>query len=71
MQSRLAMLTRCEISNPPAFGARIAAAIMGDPELQAQWDRDLVTMSSRIGQMRTALYETLTKLGPSISLSAR
>ncbi|KAJ0109348.1 Aspartate aminotransferase [Diaporthe amygdali] len=63
VESRLAQLTRSHISNPPAFGARIAAAILGDSELRTQWKRDLVTMSSRIAGMRKALYEELVKLG--------
>lgn len=62
VESRLAQITRAHISNPPAFGARIAAAILGDSKLRAQWDRDLVTMSSRIAGMREALYKELEKL---------
>lgn len=31
--------------------------------MRAQWDRDLVTMSSRIAGMREALYKELDKLG--------
>ncbi|KAL1863108.1 hypothetical protein Daus18300_008100 [Diaporthe australafricana] len=63
VESRLAQLTRAHISNPPAYGARIAAAILGDSWLREQWERDLVTMSSRIAGMRKALYEELEKLG--------
>lgn len=63
VESRLAQITRAHISNPPAFGARIAAAILGGKELRAQWHRDLVTMSSRISGMREALYKELEKLG--------
>lgn len=63
VESKLAQLTRAQISNPPAFGARIAAAILADGELRAQWGRDLVTMSARIAGMRKALHEELVKLG--------
>lgn len=63
VESNLAQITRAHISNPPAFGARIAAAILGDSQLRVQWDRDLVTMSSRIAGMRKALYKELEKLG--------
>lgn len=59
---------RAHISNPPAFGARIAAAILGDSQMRAQWDQDLITMSSRIAGMRKALYEELEKLGKHINL---
>lgn len=63
VESNLAQITRAHISNPPAFGARIAAAILGDSQLRAQWDRDLATMSSRIAGMRKALFRELEKLG--------
>lgn len=63
VQSNLAQITRAHISNPPAFGARIAAAILDDSQLRAQWDWDLVTMSSCIAGMREALYKELEKLG--------
>lgn len=69
VESRLAQITRAHISNPPAFGARIAAAILRDRELRAQWERDLVTMSSRIAGMREALYKELKRLGRSRALS--
>ncbi|POR31111.1 Aspartate aminotransferase [Tolypocladium paradoxum] len=62
VESRFAQLTRAEISNPPAFGARIAATILGDSELRRQWGRDLATMSSRISGMRKALYEEIERL---------
>lgn len=55
-------MIRAEISNPPAFGARIVAAVLEDEEFYAQWRKDLVTMSSRIAEMRWQLYQGLTKL---------
>ncbi|THW27734.1 aromatic-amino-acid aminotransferase [Aureobasidium pullulans] len=60
-QSALESLTRIEFSNSPAYGARIAATILQDKELVAQWHKDLVTMSSRITDMRDALYQSLSK----------
>ncbi|TIA00698.1 aromatic-amino-acid aminotransferase [Aureobasidium pullulans] len=60
-QSALESLTRIEFSNPPAYGARIAATILQDKELVAQWHKNLVTMSSRIADMRGALYQSLSK----------
>ncbi|TIA11668.1 aromatic-amino-acid aminotransferase [Aureobasidium pullulans] len=60
-QSALESLTRIEFSNPPAYGARIAATILQDTELVAQWHKDLVTMSSRIADIRGALYQSLSK----------
>ncbi|KAJ5973315.1 hypothetical protein N7481_010525 [Penicillium waksmanii] len=61
--SSLARMIRVEISNPPAFGARVVVAILEDEELYAQWRKDLVMMSSRIAEMGRELYQGLTELG--------
>ncbi|KAF2684377.1 aspartate aminotransferase [Lentithecium fluviatile CBS 122367] len=61
--SQLAILQRSEISNPPAYGARIASLILNDPTLFAEWERDLKTMSGRIIDMRKALRTKLEELG--------
>ena len=60
--SQLAILQRSEISNPPAYGARIASLILNDPKLFAQWEEDLRTMSGRIKEMRKALRSKLEEL---------
>ncbi|KAJ6172053.1 Aspartate aminotransferase cytoplasmic [Penicillium chermesinum] len=61
--SQLAILQRSEISNPPAYGARIASRILNDPVLFAQWEEDLRTMSGRIQEMRRGLRERLEARG--------
>lgn len=61
--SQLAILQRSEISNPPAYGARIASMILNDQKLFAQWEEDLRTMSGRIIEMRKALRNKLEKMG--------
>ncbi|KAK2813635.1 hypothetical protein FQN50_000032 [Emmonsiellopsis sp. PD_5] len=61
--SQLAILQRSEISNPPAYGARIAALVLNDPVLFAEWEGDLRTMSGRIIEMRKGLRERLEKRG--------
>jgi aspartate aminotransferase, cytoplasmic len=61
--SQLAILQRSEISNPPIYGARIAMTCLNDPELFAEWERDLKTMSGRIIDMRKALRSKLEQLG--------
>lgn len=61
--SQLAILQRSEISNPPAYGARIAATILNDETLFAEWEENLRTMSGRIIEMRTALREKLESMG--------
>jgi aspartate aminotransferase len=61
--SQLAVLQRSEISNPPAYGARIASLVLNDPALFRQWEDDLRTMSGRIISMRRALRDRLEQLG--------
>ncbi|KIW19574.1 hypothetical protein PV08_00147 [Exophiala spinifera] len=63
VSSQLAILQRSEISNPPAYGARIASTVLNDPELFAQWEADLRTMSGRIIEMRKSLKAELDRLG--------
>ncbi|KAF4766077.1 hypothetical protein HAV15_010754 [Penicillium sp. str.  len=61
--SQLAILQRSEISNPPAYGARIASRVLNDPELFKEWEADLRTMSGRILDMRQGLRDRLEKRG--------
>ncbi|KAF2201547.1 aspartate aminotransferase [Delitschia confertaspora ATCC 74209] len=61
--SQLLILQRSEISNPPAYGARIASLILNDPALFAEWEENLRTMSGRIITMRNALRSKLEELG--------
>ncbi|WPK25645.1 hypothetical protein PUMCH_002969 [Australozyma saopauloensis] len=63
IKSQLNKLTRSEISNPPAYGAKIVATVLTDPESRKQWEEDLVTMSSRIIKMRNELKLKLIGLG--------
>ncbi|KAH8644773.1 Aspartate aminotransferase,cytoplasmic [Alternaria alternata] len=61
--SQLAILQRSEISNPPAYGARIASTVLNDPQLFAEWENNLRTMSGRIKEMRKALRSKLEDMG--------
>ncbi|OJJ46591.1 hypothetical protein ASPZODRAFT_66640 [Penicilliopsis zonata CBS 506.65] len=61
--SQLAILQRSEISNPPAYGARIASLILNDSQLFAEWEADLRTMSGRIQEMRAGLRARLEERG--------
>ncbi|KAI1099345.1 pyridoxal phosphate-dependent transferase [Jackrogersella minutella] len=61
--SQLAILQRSEISNPPLYGARIASTVLNDPQLFAEWEENLRTMSGRIISMRKALRAKLEELG--------
>ena len=61
--SQLAILQRSEISNPPAYGARVASLVLNDSELFKEWEGNLLTMSGRIKDMRRALRGKLEELG--------
>jgi len=50
-------------SNPPIYGAKIVAAILGDPELTKQWEQEVAGMAKRIISMRQALVDNLKKCG--------
>lgn len=60
--SQLAILQRSEISNPPAYGARIASLVLNDEALFAEWKENLRTMSGRIIEMRNQLRAKLEEL---------
>ncbi|KAI1455423.1 aminotransferase class I and II [Annulohypoxylon moriforme] len=62
MSSILENAQRATISNPPAYGARIAATVLSTPPIAGQWAKDLITMSTRIKTMRHKLYDELTSL---------
>jgi aspartate aminotransferase len=61
--SQLSILQRSGISNPPAYGARIAGRVLNDPGLFAEWEDDLRTMSGRIAEMRRGLRQRLEAKG--------
>ena len=61
--SILENVQRSTVSNPPAFGARIAAAVLGDESISKQWAEDMLTMSRRIKSMRQKLLDELVRLG--------
>jgi len=60
--SQLAILQRSEISNPPAYGARIASLILNDESLFKEWEDNLRTMSGRIKTMRKELRGKLEEM---------
>uniref|UniRef100_L2GG49 Aspartate aminotransferase n=1 Tax=Colletotrichum fructicola (strain Nara gc5) TaxID=1213859 RepID=L2GG49_COLFN len=62
VNSILENVQRATVSNPPAFGARIAAKVLGTPEIREQWAKDLITMSGRIRAMRKKVYDELVRL---------
>lgn len=62
INSQLIILQRSEISNPPAYGARIVSLVLNDQELFEEWQDNLRTMSGRIIVMRKGLRNKLEKL---------
>ncbi|EAU93028.2 aspartate Aminotransferase [Coprinopsis cinerea okayama7 len=60
VDSQLKIIIRPMYSNPPAHGARIANAILGDPTLYAQWEAEVKGMADRIISMREKVYNLLT-----------
>lgn len=60
--SQINLLIRGMYSNPPAFGSRIVGKILNTPELRQEWMKCIQTMSSRIIEMRKALFDELTRL---------
>jgi aspartate aminotransferase, cytoplasmic len=61
--SQLAILQRSEISNPPAYGARIASTVLNDEALFKEWEENLREMAGRIITMRNSLRSKLEEMG--------
>jgi len=65
VESQVKIIVRPMYSNPPRHGARIAAEVMTNAEIRAQWLVDVKTMADRIITMRTQLKEGLANNGSS------
>lgn len=63
VESQMKIIVRPLYSNPPRHGARIAAEVMTDKDLRAEWLQDVKGMADRIITMRTQLKEGLAKNG--------
>jgi len=63
VRSHLKRTIRCNYSNPPAHGALIVTAILDDPALRAEWERELRGMCARIRDMRELFVRTLKEKG--------
>jgi len=61
--SQLKVTIRTTYSNPPTHGAAVVSAVLGDPDLRAQWEAELEGMRLRIRSMRTALVDALAASG--------
>ncbi|CAL7937827.1 unnamed protein product [Xylocopa violacea] len=67
VKSQLTLIIRGMYSNPPNHGARIVATVLQNPDLFKEWynikKSHITTMSSRIKEMRTSLYQRLVQKG--------
>lgn len=61
LYSQLEAIIRPMYSSPPRYFADIVLALLTQPELNAAWHQDLKTMSSRIADMRQALFDALAQ----------
>ena len=61
--SQVKVVIRTNYSNPPTHGALLAATVLSDADLRAQWVDELGEMRERIKAMRTALVEGLKAAG--------
>lgn len=63
VKSQITLIIRGMYSNPPNHGARIVATVLKNPDFYEEWKGHIRTMSDRIKQMRSGLYERLLRLG--------
>lgn len=63
VDSQLKIIIRPLYSNPPIHGARLAAEILNDGGLKAQWLDEVKLMADRIISMRALLKKNLEDLG--------
>lgn len=61
--SNLTQIVRGIYSMPPDHGAAVVAHVLNDPELRAQWTRELALMRDRINDMRQGLVAGMSALG--------
>lgn len=57
---QLKFTVRANYSNPPTFGGQVAATVMLDPALRAEWEDEVTAMRERIKAMRKTLHDVLT-----------
>src|SRR5262249_17808669 len=62
--SQLKRLVRTNYSNPPTYGGKIVATVLGTPDLRALWEQELQQMRNRIREMRLQLVEKIQSRAP-------
>ena len=61
--SQLKIVIRTNYSNPQTHGATVVANVLNNPELRAQWEKELGEMRVRIKAMRQKLVDGLKAAG--------
>jgi len=61
--SQLKIVIRTNYSNPPIHGGAVVAAVLGNPELRALWEKELGEMRVRIKAMRQKMVDGLRAAG--------
>ena len=61
--SQMKKIIRPQYSNPPVYGARLVATVLGDAALAKQWRTEVGDMAGRIIKMRAALQAHLKQAG--------
>lgn len=59
ISGQLQSAVRKNYSSPPAYGGRVIATVLQDPQLRAQWEAELAAMRVRMKQIRSELYAQL------------
>ena len=67
--SQLKRIVRTNYSNPPAHGAQVVAAVLGNPDLRALWEKELGAMRDRIKRMRVLFVDKLRAKAPNHDFS--
>lgn len=62
-ESNAKFIARAQYSNPPKQGAHLVDIVLSNPDLTAEWHRELKIMADRINAMRQSLYENIKNQG--------
>jgi len=57
--SHAKICVRTNYSNPPSHGGAIVCTVLADPQLRADWERELQQMRDRINHMRALFAQTM------------
>lgn len=63
VMSQVKLRIRYIYSNPPSHGGQVAAVILSDKELKAQWIEEVADIRNRINEMRHLFVKTLKEKG--------